>query len=640
MKTFILQKGKKFCTNYFCILFLLNFITFNSFSNNINDNKANVPVKILNDTREEVLGHIKTNYNLEANNVIKATIGISIINETVWILNLIKEKKITNTKEIKYLLNQIENILTNLKIVKESYKEHTKWQVTLKDIDLTLLPKLPTKKRNRTYFSKNHIKVEKLEYLLKNIKQIIPQKSSYIIDNIYINYLDLNEGIGINKKAPNKLKKILYDLNINFLVMMILNRGILAPDCKWFAINDKLIKDKSGINIYEDIKKGYGKPIVSINVLGKPINLIYDNSFIKQMLDQSPYIFGVGRLKKYIFRSFMKKNVGISEGKPWYNRRRLNDAVLCFNKLHRYAPLYNNAIKQTLNKYGLPKNFDEFIKIGRKITSKIVFNVDLAPDYIFEIFSKANSLKSLTDEDFHIDEKTMSAYLNYLNKHIDNPNPNSLIESAVKYIDYCPSSNACKSEIIYQIPHWIFPNMGVFISVIPRLLLFLANHPEELNKVIEEIKNIDINNSQEIYNLKYLRKCILESVRLNNIVVTLFRTLLKDYSFGKDSLGNEYKFDKGTQFLILTNPILREPEKFKNPNKFIPSRWSSDLENSYYAIMFGQGPQRCPGKEVAIFLMQSFVANYLKNLNFKLKSSKININYIEQMINPCKIKFK
>ena len=67
------------------------------------------------------------------------------------------------------------------------------------------------------------------------------------------------------------------------------------------------------------------------------------------------------------------------------------------------------------------------------------------------------------------------------------------------------------------------------------------------------------------------------------------------------------------------------------------------MEKSYYAISFNQGPQRCPAKELVIFLSQSFVYNFIKikniNNNIIIKTNKIDTNYIPQIINPCDIKF-
>ena len=67
------------------------------------------------------------------------------------------------------------------------------------------------------------------------------------------------------------------------------------------------------------------------------------------------------------------------------------------------------------------------------------------------------------------------------------------------------------------------------------------------------------------------------------------------------------------------------------------------MEDSYYAISFNQGPQRCPGKELAIYLVQIFIYNLfkIKNIgkNHTITSDEINTSNIPQVINPCNITF-
>ena len=67
------------------------------------------------------------------------------------------------------------------------------------------------------------------------------------------------------------------------------------------------------------------------------------------------------------------------------------------------------------------------------------------------------------------------------------------------------------------------------------------------------------------------------------------------------------------------------------------------MEKSYYAISFNQGPQRCPAKELAIYLIQNFIYNFIKikeiGIKQSIKYSKINTETIPQVINPCNIKF-
>ena len=427
-----------------------------------------------------------------------------------------------------------------------------------------------------------------------------------------------------------------YDnIKIWILNRIIVQRGILTPDCFWFNISDRLISDSSGVDLYNKYKKKYGDFAPSY-MFGEKIYLVTNNNYIKIIFDNSPDLFSVGKLKYKFFKPFMEKNVGVSTGCPWKRRRYMNEIALVTGKLHTYAEHYNNYMVENLTKWKSKSliEYSDFLKLGRTIVSKIVFNTDSVNDEFFKIFSEANTTEVFSNPDFKITPKVYNNYLKILNKYIDNPEPNSLVE-------LCLTFTTNREEIQHQIPHFIFPIVALFITTIPRLLLLLCNHKNIFKKVIQEVyslKDSYMDNYESIYKLTYLRKCILEILRLNNLVVTTFRTLTQDYTFD-----NKYSFKKGTQFLILNNPVLREEEFFDKPNKFIPSRWTSEMEKSYYAISFNQGPQICPGKELSIYLIQSFIYNFIKikeiGKNQYMRCKKINTENISQVINPCNIKF-
>lgn len=435
-----------------------------------------------------------------------------------------------------------------------------------------------------------------------------------------------------------------YDnIKIWILNRILVLRGILAPNCFWYKISDLVLDDGTGVNLYNKYKKNHGDFALT-NMFNKKIYLVTNNKHIKTILNNSPNIFGVGDLKYKFFKSFMKKNVGVSNcpfmkkknGCPWKMRRQINERALNTNKLHIYASKYNQDIRKSLLKWNNKNVFiyNDFIKFGKLFTSQIVFNTNKIHNDVFNIFNEANSLNAFGNK-VQIDKTVYSNYIKILKYYIKNPVDNSLVKLLVK-----ETNN--EEELIHQIPHFIFPMVGLFVTTIPRLLVLLFNHRNILEKVVNEINSIDDNdvlNSNKIYELSYLRKCILETVRLNNPVITTFRTLLSDYSFNK-----KYSFKKGTQFLILNNPVLREKEFFNKPNKFIPSRWTPDMEKSYYAISFSQGPQQCPGKELAIYIAQSFIFNFIKIKNIKknilVKTNQIDKNYIPQIINPCEIKIE
>jgi len=425
-------------------------------------------------------------------------------------------------------------------------------------------------------------------------------------------------------------------INVWLLNHLIILRGILVPNCSWYTVSDILLPNNgTGIKTYTNFKQKYGDFAPSY-MFGEKVYIVTNNKYIEIILNNSPDLFSVGRLKKTFFKSFMEKNVGVSSGCPWKARRHMNEIALATDTLHTYAEQYNNDMAEQLTKWKDKSELGylDFKNFGKIMVAKIVFNTEYINDDFFNIFSEANTTEAFYNPDFKISQKVYTNYLNVLHHYIDEPKPNSLIE-------LCLTVSNNKDEIVHQIPHFIFPIVGLFITTIPRLLLLLCNHKQIFNRVIEEVYSLtdsNMNHYESIYKLTYLRKCILETLRLNNPVITTFRTLSKDYSFD-----NTYSFTKGTQFLILNNPILREEEFFKDPNKFIPSRWTSEMENSYYAISFNQGPQRCPGKELAIYLAQSFIYNFIKikqiGTHQSIYSKEIDTDNIAQIFNPCKISF-
>ncbi|KKL84616.1 hypothetical protein LCGC14_1962970, partial [marine sediment metagenome] len=115
--------------------------------------------------------------------------------------------------------------------------------------------------------------------------------------------------------------------------------------------------------------------------------------------------------------------------------------------------------------------------MAKKITMQVVFGTDVVVEEVFQIFSEANSMKALVEPDYEINPKIMSVYLDYLAKNIANPNPDCLVYLAVQ-------ASSDQQELIHQIPHWIFPIVGLIHTSIPRLLLLLVNHPDKLYKLL------------------------------------------------------------------------------------------------------------------------------------------------------------
>ncbi len=413
-------------------------------------------------------------------------------------------------------------------------------------------------------------------------------------------------------------------IRVNILTNLVISRGVIAINCFWYKITELFFRDGSGINLFNDLKKKYGDFALT-NVFGKDCFLVTNINDIKYILDNSPYLFNVGELKYRFFKTFMKNNVGVSGGCPWKRRRKINDYALETDKLHTFYKIYDGNMHNLIKNTGDVIKLEDLLHIGRNNVYKIVFNSNDVHEDVFNIFSQSNNTDAFYNKNFSVESSVYKNYKNTLEKFINNPQKESLI-------DLCMKVSNNKDDVFHQIPHFIFPIFGLFLTTTPRLLILLCSHSEKLKEVIKEVNNNDVNN------LPYLRKCIMETVRLNAPVISLFRTL------EEDTLLNKRYFKKGTQLLLLTNPILRQPEHFQNAYKFVPERWNEKLEKEYYAISFSQGPQKCPGKELAIFLVQSFVYNLIrvKQIGRKTKiisNKKVDVNNIPQVINTCDVVF-
>ena len=437
--------------------------------------------------------------------------------------------------------------------------------------------------------------------------------------------------------------------NMYLLNLVFVSRGLITNNCKWWKFSDLFIKDAAGHQLYSDHKEKYGS-IAPIKMFGENIFLVTNTNHIKQILDNSPNTFDVGKIKFNFFKTFMAHNVGVSSGCPWKKRRAMNEFALSTNLIPKFAPLYDLEIRKILISESVINlnpiyDFNRMLNIGKKMVSKIVFGLDQIDDNIFKIFAEANTIWSILDKSYQIDSNIKSTYEQFILNQIKNPIKNSLVHESKLYLDN-------PTEILHQIPHYMFPILGLYPVAVSRLLTLLANHPLILNKLCKELSN-----ATDPFKVEMLRYCILETLRLNNPVTTTFRTLKIDYEFVRENVSDSTKltktntkkptnriFKKGDQFLILNNPVLRDKRFWSNPNKFDPSRWSdSKIEDSYYALSFNQGPQKCPGKELSIYLIKSFVINFfiingiLKNPS-KLKANKIPTDSIPDMMNPCELK--
>jgi hypothetical protein len=86
------------------------------------------------------------------------------------------------------------------------------------------------------------------------------------------------------------------------------------------------------------------------------------------------------------------------------------------------------------------------------------------------------------------------------------------------------------------------------------------------------------------------------------------------------------------EYLIFVQMFLRDPKYFTDPHKYNPTRWNDkNLEFQMYSLMFSQGPQICPGKNLSLFLLEIL---FIEVKPFFLSKKILDINDLPDSQNP------
>ncbi|KAF8048683.1 hypothetical protein N665_2436s0001 [Sinapis alba] len=140
-------------------------------------------------------------------------------------------------------------------------------------------------------------------------------------------------------------------------------------------------------------------------------------------------------------------------------------------------------------------------------------------------------------------------------------------------------------------------------------LKYLHDHPKALEELrrehlaIRERKRpeepLDL---EDVKSMKFTRAVIFETSRLATIVNGVLRKTTRDLEI------NGYLIPKGWRIYVYTREINYDTNLYKDPLIFNPWRWmEKSLESQNSCFVFGGGTRLCPGKELGIVEISSFL---------------------------------
>nr|UUB32661.1 cytochrome P450 CYP4BQ1 [Dendroctonus rhizophagus] len=163
-----------------------------------------------------------------------------------------------------------------------------------------------------------------------------------------------------------------------------------------------------------------------------------------------------------------------------------------------------------------------------------------------------------------------------------------------------------------EVDTFMFAGHDTTASAISFIFFCLANHPDEQNQVLNEIKEV-LGEGQkitykELQEMKYLEMVIKESLRLYPSVPFYSRQTTEDvlYEDGK-------VIPQGITLIVSSYAIHRNPHVYDQPDKFIPSRFLNLESKPFTYLPFSAGPRNCIGQKFAMLLIKFALINVLSN---------------------------
>ncbi|XP_011008610.1 PREDICTED: cytochrome P450 85A-like [Populus euphratica] len=164
-------------------------------------------------------------------------------------------------------------------------------------------------------------------------------------------------------------------------------------------------------------------------------------------------------------------------------------------------------------------------------------------------------------------------------------------------------------EIIDQIITILYSGYETVSTTSMMAVKYLHDHPTVLQELRKEHlavrakkrpeDPIDLN---DLKPMRFTRAVILETSRMATIVNGVLRKTTREMEL------NGFVIPKGWRIYVYTREMNYDPHIYPDPLSFNPWRWlDTSLESQNYLFIFGGGARQCPGKELGIAEISTFL---------------------------------
>lgn len=176
-------------------------------------------------------------------------------------------------------------------------------------------------------------------------------------------------------------------------------------------------------------------------------------------------------------------------------------------------------------------------------------------------------------------------------------------------------------EVKEQVDTIMFEGHDTTAAASSFFLSIMGCHPDIQEKVIQELDEIFGDSDrpatfQDTLEMKYLERCLMETLRLYPPVPVIARNIKHDLKL----VSGDYTIPAGTTVIMTTFKMHRQPHIYPNPEVFNPDNFLPEKTASrhYYAFVpFSAGPRSCVGRKYAMLKLKIILSTIMRNYRIR-----------------------
>lgn len=381
------------------------------------------------------------------------------------------------------------------------------------------------------------------------------------------------------------------------------------------ALAERLDLDGRAVRRAQRLRRKYAPGPLMLRTPLRRMALVIEPGDVHRVLHGEPHPFSTSTAEKRMSLPHFEPDQSlISEGADRAERRRFSEQVLqmespAHSLRDRFLAVIDQEsrtiIEESLD--GGELDWPLFSEGWFRMVRRVVLGDGAADDEeLGDMLDAVRHMANLSVLGPRLEGKRQEFH-ERLGAHVDRAEPGSLA-SLISGVGVTE-----RTEVTSQVSQWLFAFDPAAMATY-RALALLATHEPHRQEALAEIAEHPGTARAE---LRYLRACVLESLRLWPTTPIILRETRMETRWGRGTIPAD------TTLVIFAPLFHRDDRWLEYAHRFEPEVFIDDTTGRGWPLVpFSGGPGICPGQNLVLMLSSAMIASLLRRLELHMKDAR------------------